>query len=458
MKVLSKVSIEKIFILFALIFGIIYTIITPPFQSVDESAHFLRSYAITQGQFISTKHNNKVGSLLPEALGTIISKYDYLIKDITQKTSFNDTKANFFIKNSPQKIFLSYPNTALYSPVPYIAQSTGIIIGKILNFSPLLLLYTARIFNLILYCILGYYAIKCTPYLKLAVFLILLSPMNISLAASCSTDVTLIGCSLLLFAKILQYTYREEKLSIKNYILLTLLITVIALTKQYVYFILFIFFIPAEKFGEKYIFKISTIILIPLILFAAWSNIISDLYAPLNNYSNLPKQIEFILSNPFKYIIILIISTVVKLFRLFITLIGVLGWQDTRLDNLSYVIYPVLIWITLIHSGIKDFFMNKRQKYLIVITCIFAYIMITTLIYLSWSKVGGNIIEGLNGKYYTPLLFPIFAVIASSIKTKKSHNYINNFVYLFTALILGSGAMSLLLRFYDIFPYLNYQI
>lgn len=50
-----KVSIEKIFVIFALFFGILYAFITPPFQSVDEANHFLRSYAVTQGQIISTK-------------------------------------------------------------------------------------------------------------------------------------------------------------------------------------------------------------------------------------------------------------------------------------------------------------------------------------------------------------------------------------------------------------------
>lgn len=84
--------------------------------------------------------------------------------------------------------------------------------------------------------------------------------------------------------------------------------------------------------------------------------------------------------------------------------------------------------------------------------------MITTYLYLAWTKVGGSIIEGLNGKYYTPLLLPLFAVIASSINTKLPDKKIYNTVYLFTALILASGALSLLTRFYDIFPYMNYKI
>lgn len=450
-------SIEKIFVIFALFFGILYAVITPPFQSVDEANHFLRSYAVTQGQIISTKKGDAVGSVLPESLLELVQKFKYLEKDISKQTSFNEIKNSFSIKNKTE-IFTTYPNTALYSPIAYTAQSIGIICGKLLHASPMLMFYLARLFNLILYCILGYYAIKSTPFLKLAVFLILLSPMNISLGASCSTDVTLIGVSLLLFAKILKYTFKDKSLSIKNYILLSILLFILAMTKHNFYFIPLLFLIPKEKFGTKYLLKISAIILPAIVGCIVWSRLISGLYVPLNSDADMYKQVDFIIHNPLKYIWILISSTFVKAFRLFITSIGVLGWQDTKLDNLTYMIYPLLAGLSLIYSGAKDYILKNYQKYIIILTAIAAYIIITTYLYLAWTKVGGSIIEGLNGKYYTPLLLPLFAVIASSINTKQPDKKIYNTVYLFIALILASGALSLLTRFYDIFPYMNYKI
>lgn len=451
--------IENIFLIFALFFGLIYALITPPFQSVDEGNHFLRSCAISKGQFISAKHEQSVGSILPKSLSELIQTYSSLEKNITSKTSFKEIKKSFSIKNN-DKIFTTYPNTALYSPIPYIAQTTGIIAGRIFNAPPLLLLYIARIFNLILYCILGYYAIKSTPYLKLAIFLILLCPMNISLAASCSTDAALIGAGILFFAKILQYTFEKEKLSVKNYILLCALLIITALTKHNFYLFPLVFLIPKEKFGGKYLAKAGLIILIPLTLCLLWSYLISGLYVPLNPDADMYKQIDFIIHNPLKYIIILVISTIVKIFRLYITSIGVLGWQDTRLDNLTYIIYPILIWLSLIYSGAKNFILQKWQKYLIFLTVIFSYIIITTYLYLAWTKVGGNIIQGLNGKYYTLLLCPLFTLITAPPPKKLQHFkiYAQKLILISVFLILSSGAISLLIRFYDIFPYMNYQI
>lgn len=458
MKVQLKV--ENIFIIIALVFGLIYSIITPPFQSVDENYHFYRSYAITEGQIIATKQNNHTGSYLPKSISELEEKFSYLIKDITKKTSFKEIAQASKIENSKDKVFTSYSNTALYSPIAYIPQSIGIVIGKILHTNPLIMLYISRIFNLILYCILGYYAIKSIPFLKIATFLILLSPMNISLAASCSTDVTLIGTSILFAAKIFQYSFSKDKiLNFKDYALLSIFLFILSLTKHNFYLIPMLFLIPRDKFKNNYLFKIISIILPSIIGCIMWSNKIATLYVPLNSKANMYSQINFIIHNPIKYIGILAITTIVKFFRLLITSIGVLGWQDTKLDNLTYIIYPILTGLSIIYSGIKNFIIHNYQKYIIILTTLIAYIIISTYLYLAWSKVGNPIIIGLNGKYYTPLLIPLFAIIATSLKDKKEESKkVINIISISITLILLSGAISIITRFYDIFPNLYYQI
>lgn len=404
MKVQLKVSIEKFFIITAFLFGILLILITPPFQSVDEANHFFRSYAVSQGQFISIKENNNVGSFLPKSLFELNQKFSYLEKDISKQITYENLKETLKI-NDNETVFINYPNTALYSPAAYIPQTFGILAGKIFKLPPILLFYLARLFNLITYCILGYYAIKSTPFLKLAAALILLCPMNLSLGASCSTDVTLIGVSILLFAKILQYKYSKENLSAKQAVLLGICLFILALTKHNFYFIPLIFLIPKENFSKKY--YLPCIILPAILGCLIWTQAVSGLYVPLNPKANMYEQISFIINNPVKYTLILILSTIVKAFRLFITSIGVLGCQDTKLDNITYIIYPILLWLSIVYSGAKQYIIKLNDKILIISTATLAYIIITTYLYLAWSKVGGLIIEGLNGKYYTPLLLPV---------------------------------------------------
>lgn len=66
-----KVSIQVLFVIFTLFFGLIYSIITPPFQSVDEANHFIRAYAVSEKQFSAFKKNDSVGTYLPAGLSEL---------------------------------------------------------------------------------------------------------------------------------------------------------------------------------------------------------------------------------------------------------------------------------------------------------------------------------------------------------------------------------------------------
>ena len=95
---LFNISIEKIFVIIALIFGFLYTIILPPFQSVDEASHFFRAYRISEGHFKAKQINNTVGDYLPTALYTYYQKYQPMIKNIDNKTNLTNLKQDFNIK------------------------------------------------------------------------------------------------------------------------------------------------------------------------------------------------------------------------------------------------------------------------------------------------------------------------------------------------------------------------
>lgn len=450
-------KIENMFLIFALLFGLIFVFITPPFQSVDENFHFYRAYGIVSGQFTAEKGSSLSGSKLPKSLSTLTQKYDGLIKNINAKTSLSELKTNYQIKlEKDNKVFTGYPNTALYSPVPYIAQSFGIYVGKVLNLPPLVLVYLGRIFNLILYAILGYYAIKVIPILKLAVFLILLMPMNLSLGASLSTDALLITVSLIFTGIILKYVVTDEKLNNKNILLLSFLAVVLALIKHHFFILPLLFLIPRERFGGKYWLKLSVMILPAVCACLIWSKFISNLYIPLKEGADMYAQLSFITHNFGTFAAVLLKTILVKTFRIIVTMIGVLGWQDTRLDILTYILYPAAIIYAALNKFDKEIILSKFQTIILSSTLLISYLLIVTYMYLSWSPVGSGIVTGLNGKYFITLLLPLLILAASKIKPKFDIN--NNLIYAFSFFILFSVLFSLLIRFYNMFPNLYYQV
>lgn len=447
MKVQLKVSIEKVFLIFALFFGMLYIFITPPFQSVDEANHFYRAYSISQGNFIDKNQDGIVGNFLPDGLHRLEEKFLYLNQNPFAKTSIKDFKEAYKIK-SEKTVLTGFANTALYSPIPYAVQTSAIAISNSLNFNPLLTFYAVRIFNLILYCFLGYWALRTIPFMRAAVFLILLVPMNLSLAASCSTDVTLLGVSLLFVAKIFEAI--NKSLTTKNYLLLLVMAFILAMTKHNVFLIPLIFLIPKEKFNGNYILKVSGIFLTSIIPCIIWSKAIEHIYVPLNPDADMYKQINFILNNPLKYLHIIIMTVIFKTLRLIATSVGFLGWQDTRLWFMTYILYPVAIFFSAIYSGINNDFLSKYKKIFVILLAIASYLFISTYLYLAWSPIGNSIIIGLNGKYFTPLLLPVLTVIALLLKNKQ-HKITSTIIYGmygFSAIILTSSIISLVCRFY----------
>jgi uncharacterized membrane protein len=102
--------------------------------------------------------------------------------------------------NEHDKDFIAFPNTVVYTPIPYTPQVLGILVGKIFDASPLMLFYFARIFNLLFFLALAYWAIKITPIHKWVFCLLCLTPTNVFQIASASVDAFTFGICFLLIA------------------------------------------------------------------------------------------------------------------------------------------------------------------------------------------------------------------------------------------------------------------
>jgi len=458
---LLNIQIEKIFVIIALVFGFLYTIILPPFQSVDEASHFFRAYQISEGNFKAKYIDNKVGDYLPSALYTYYQKYNLMIKNIDNKTNLANLKEDFNIKTDRNNTtFITFSNTALYSPICYAGQLPGIILGKFITDKIAIQYYFGRFSNLIMYCLLIFLAIKILPFYKLPLAVIALMPMSLSVGSAYSSDVMVFGLNFLWTAIILKIVFGKGNTNIKMLsCILILLAFFIALTKSYILLIPLCFLITPKKFNSA---KIYTATMLGIILSTAaglllWHGLISNIPINMNEgIANPNNQILFILSHPVSYTIILLKTLIIKLPRLFITMVGVLGWQDTPLDFCTYILYPIILYISMFCSNIK-FELNKFQKSLIILTLITGIIITFTSLYIMWSPLKNSIILGLNGKYFIPMLLPALLLL-KKIKFNYDYEKLAGIGILLLILILFSSELSLLHRFYDITPQLYYKI
>ena len=455
-------SLEKLFVLIALFFGVLYVFILPPFQSVDEGMHFFRTYQISEGNFLAKKIDGKVGDEIPLSLSDFYDMYTPFIKNIDKKTNLAQMKNNFQLQvNDREREFTQFTNTALYSPVCYISQLPGVVAGKLAKVSLGGIYYLGRLSNLIAYCLLVFFALRITPFFKCPMFLLALMPMSLSLAGAYTCDVAVLGLNFLWMAVILKTMTLPQTVKFTNKWIITLAVlgVLIALSKSYILLLPLIFLLPPRLFNTKkdYFISVLGILAVAFAGLAYWSFCIKGLSLDMNDsFANSAMQMEFIKTHPLAYILVLIKTFFVKTPRLLITMIGVLGWQDTKLDWITYIAYPVLMYFA-VRADNFNFKLEKWQKVLIGAVLIAGTVITYTSLYIMWSPVGNSVVLGLNGKYFIPLMLPLCLIFKNSI-AKYDYEKVKLAIIIAVILILASSELSLLHRFYNITPQLYYKI
>ncbi|MDR1327535.1 MAG: DUF2142 domain-containing protein, partial [Heliobacteriaceae bacterium] len=444
-------KIENIFVFIALFFGLLYVFILPPFQSVDESMHFYRTYQISSGRFTAQNIDGKIGGHLPLSLSNFYADYAPFIKNIDKKTNLREIKRNFERKlEKDRTVFTEFPNTSLYSPVCYISQAAGVLPAMTAGLGPAAVFYAGRITNLLFYCLLVYFAIKTIPFFKLPMFLLALMPLSLSLGSAFTSDVAVLGLNFLWIAFILKILAGSRSRS--DFAVLIPLALLISLSKSYILLLPLILLLPMNIFKNRkqYLLFLSGVIFTALAGGFIWYLQSKGLTLNMSYIADSAAQVEFIKAHPVFYLGVLLKTFIVKTPRLFITMIGVLGWQDTRLDFLTYILYPVLMYFAVVSDNF-NFQLQRRQKALIFAVLVFGVCITYTSLYLMWSPVGNPVVLGLNGKYFIPLALPALLLFKNN-RAVFDYEKVKTAVIIMVILILFSSELSLLHRFYDITP------
>lgn len=400
-----------IFLFFAVIAGGLLIFINPPFETPDEGSHFRRAYQISQLKILAEKKEGSIGGMLPKSIGPLESYFRTTSNNKNNIITLADIKDKTHISIDNQAEFNAFPNTALYSPIPYLPQAIGISIARLFTNSTLWIFYFGRIFNLLFYLAIVFFAIKTTPILKWIFVMLALMPMSIFLGASLSPDALTIALSFLLIAYVLKLSLDAKKIEKNNFAALLLLAIALTLCKTaYTLLPFIILIIPKDKFQTiKQSYLCKAIIIAGILLFGVgWYLIASKFYIPLKAGVNPTEQMALILSHPLFYGKFLIYY-VIKWLSDFPSqsIIGVMGWLDTTLPLWVISSYKlVLLAVFLFEEKVLKLpSFSKIVSFLILSA---TTILITLTMYLTWSGVGSDIIEGLQGRYFIPLLTLLF--------------------------------------------------
>lgn len=443
----KKMKIEKKFIISYLIIGLLYLFLFPIGSLPDELNHFYRSYEVSKGNLISKKC--EVGNGYYAGCNTITPEIEKAVSNGARYRNVSKALKYKYSKNSEKK-WVAFTNISMYSFICYIPQAIGILFGRILHMPVLIWAYLARLFNFIMFVSLLYFSIIRIPYKKTSIMFIALLPITIQEAISMSADCMAIASSIALVSYILYLRKNIEHVTKKQIIIILILSLLLSMSKLvYLPICIITLILPKEKFDSK---KSKYIILGLILLFVGilnliWLKIASQFLLSIEGNANPNLQMNLIIHSPWRFLAAAY-NTSTQLFDYYLnTALGSsLGLFDVLISNV-YIKINILILIFLIFfDKIKE--RTKVINYIGLFISIVVILLIYTSLYLDWTPVGKNIIDGIQGRYFVPILPLILIGLSSDLFTIKENNIFKQKNILIIMLFESIYVITYLLNYY----------
>lgn len=414
----GKVKLEFIFLIFILSFGFLNTLMIPVFHTLDESEHFVKSYNLASGNFImkakeEIEYPVNFGEFLNRKYIDVNEKFqDTQPKYRNYEEFINETNYLMSFDNDQTEVVYYHSMAETYTVFPYLMSGLGVFIGKLFNFPMLILYYFGRTFNLLMYGIVGFFAIKLIPIGKRLMFLCELIPTAVFLTGAFSADVMINSFGLLIFAIIIKWIVEKRKIRLPQYVFMVVCFFLVTASKvTYVPFFLLCLLLKKENFisrkSEIWI-KISIIFLavVSFLTVYAYGNIMGIAQWPIEGV-DVTKQIMFVLTHPLNYIGILI-NSIVSFWKNLLVGATVLLTYIGQLNDVSfYLLWGMLLFTAIFDVNDQRDVIRLRERVMISVMALGALVLSMTALYVTFTPVGGNFVLGFQGRYLIPLLFPI---------------------------------------------------
>lgn len=459
----KKNWVEVVLFTFIFLLGIIFTFVVPPFQKPDETAHFLRAVALSDGQFTCNYENHKSYFNIP-------SKYFSYLSEIGQGRIAFHYEEKFFIedlKGAESRIYeedemVEYGFCSLPF-VGYIPASIGILIGDLFN-SISLEFYLARLFNFLVFFILliwSYRRLKDSK-LKWVILSYAMIPMVTHQASVVGYDAMQLALTPVIFSLIIDFL-RKAEIKKKDLLIFVISMVLLLVIKQGYYFLCLLYFlIPWSKIakGKKKCLLITLIYLLLCILSAVFHLKLDTGSSFVNTGRNINAYAQLSLLKSPKFFFDLVRNTINANLVFYIrSFIGVFGWLDYGLFEIVYLLY-IFYWSFLAYA-IKDDVANIVKKKISLVTIILGITLFLTIgflfgsIYLTWNTVGTTVIGKVQGRYFL-ILFPYFIIFVSLlIKLFESNKKFRAvIIVLFVVFLL----IEILYAIYNRYYYYGYSI
>lgn len=431
---------EIIFLAISLIIGTLFSFVLPinTFVSWDDETHFQR---VIETSYIDDDVNltNAENQMIRRSMPITFS-----LDEVKQQHNLLNYQYDYELSNSFEKSFSSS-----YQYICYLPSSIALFISRMFKINFTIRFILGRWTNVLVYTIVNYFAIKKLKSGKMILSVIALFPTNIFLSSVYSYDTWVTSFVILGMSYLLSELQQPNKKVTLHECIIMIGSFVIGLGPKAIYFpmLLLLLLIREDKFKDTKSYrnyKVTILIALFLVIgsfmlpFFIKGSGISDLRG--GNDVNATAQVKYIIQNPLDYTKILL-----KFLKGYLSLEQSNGFM-TFFAYLGYSKYHMLLLILLsvvIFTDKNEYDLcisYKNVKLPIFLLLFITVSLVATSMYIIFTPVSLNTINGCQPRYIIPLLFPFLSIIGGNrIFNNSNKTYYNLIIFTICIYILFSG-------------------
>ncbi|WP_296944579.1 DUF2142 domain-containing protein [uncultured Massilia sp.] len=384
--------------------------ITPPFQAPDEAQHFFRAYQISEGKMLGDVAHGTSGGSLPSSLSRLVEHFlgTTAIHADVRPVGPRPLGATFAQLRMPlepeRREYTVFSGAAYYAPLAYLPQAGAIGVGRLLGAGPLALLYMARLANGLAALALIAWGLRLLPVgRELAAFAALL-PMAVFLYASVSTDAIVISSAFLFTALVLNRIVADRWSAADSALALACALAFCLLKPTYVPLLLLGFAqVLFTQARTRAVLRHAAILCATLLATVLWMRYSAAAVVTVKAGTGMAAQLAYVIQHPVHYLVAVLHSLYWRAFY-YREFVGVLGWLTVPLPLPAYLLPIPAVLLAL---GSEAHALSKRVVLLLAHGAVVlggCVLLVMTALYLYWTPIGFPTVEGVQGRYFLPLL------------------------------------------------------
>ncbi|HEY8999557.1 MAG TPA: DUF2142 domain-containing protein [Candidatus Saccharimonadales bacterium] len=419
------------FAVLALVFGLFFVFVTPPFFNADEPNHFLRVYQLSEEDLIPEAPAGMLaGGNVPASIETTINMAAPGTLNTQPLLRYS---ARFFfheMRKTPLKpsvqSYASFPDTAIYSPVTYAPELIAVKLLALIKAPVVYMLYLGRIFGLVATVAIFAYAIRKIPFGKWGLVAIGLLPMSVNVFATFGADSMTLAVGALFVAMVANFAYHKKDIAnnLDTWVLLGAAVALALCKTTYSVLLPLLLVLPfynPKLRTKRGLLKVGLLLALSLSTALVWQHLTRIVTTISGDPTVNPKaQFAYIKHHSWQYISGPLAQGLLTAQSngIIVSIFGVFAWLSTPLPYMVVLLETIVLALccgSVFPGEIKKGFDLKALRRFSSVIAILCAVVMATALYAYWSPVGSPIILGLQGRYFIPLL----ALLVPAMKVRR---------------------------------------